>query len=36
VTYPYQWQLSKVLSLLNGNFNGPANLTTVATMENIN
>lgn len=36
LTYPYQWQLSKVLSLLRGNFTGPAQLTTVAVMQNVN
>ncbi len=36
LSYPYQWQLNKVLGLVNGSFSGPATLTTVATMQNLN
>ncbi|HEX4488008.1 MAG TPA: TadE/TadG family type IV pilus assembly protein [Terriglobales bacterium] len=36
LTYPYQWQFNKALGLLGANFSGPAQLTTVAVVQNLN
>jgi Flp pilus assembly protein TadG len=36
LAYPYQWQFNKVVGLLGGTFTGPAQLTTVAVMQNLN
>jgi hypothetical protein len=36
LTYPYRWQLNKVLGLLGSTFSGPAQLTSVAVMQNLN
>lgn len=36
LSYPYQWQFNKVIGLLGGTFNGPAQISTVAIMQNAN
>lgn len=36
LSYPYQWQFNKVIGLLGGVFNGPAQISTVAVMQNTN
>ena len=36
LSYPYQWQFNKVIGLLGGTFNGPAQIKTVAVMQNLN
>jgi len=36
LSYPYQWQFNKVIGLLGGTFNGPAQLKTIAVMQNLN
>ena len=36
LSYPYQWQFNKVIGLLGGTFTGPAQLKSVAVMQNLN
>ena len=36
LSYPYQWQFNQVIGLLGGTFSGPAQIKTVAVMQNLN
>lgn len=36
LSYPYQWQFNRVIGLLGGTFSGPAQIKTVAVMQNLN